>query len=97
MDASIAEIGTASGVSGDLVADSFELSAANVLEVLTLRRRGGRFIEVDGNLVPLPYLLAHVPRHSHAIFNRDALNRNEGHHVGGSHPRMRTLMLIQID
>ena len=38
-----------------------------------------------------------MPRHGHAIFNGHAVNRNERHHIGRPHPRMRSLMHSQVN
>ena len=89
--------GLRAGHGRNLVANALELAAANVLEVLPLRRGGRSFIKIDRNLIALPDLRAHVPRHHHAIFQRDALDGNERHHVGGAHARMRALMRVQVD
>ena len=38
-----------------------------------------------------------MPRHRNTILNRHPIDRNERHHVGRAHARMRPLMHIQID
>ena len=54
MNTRVADVGTARGVGGNFCADAFELTAAYVFKILTLRRRGGGFVEIDRNLVALP-------------------------------------------
>ena len=97
MHARLAEIRTPRRVGRNLIADAFELSAPDVLQPLPLRRRRRRFVEIHGNLKALPDFRADMPCHGNAVFNRHAFNRDERHHVGGAHARMRTLMFGQVD
>ena len=89
MHARLAKIRTARGVGGDLGADAFELAAANILQALAFRSSGGGLVEINGNLKALPDLLADVVRHGHAVFDRDAVDRDERNDVGCAHARMR--------
>ncbi len=58
MDPRFAEIRLARGIGRDVGANALELSTANVLEILPLRRSGCCLIEVNRNLIALPDLLA---------------------------------------
>ena len=91
------EIGLARRIGGDIGSYTLKLSAPDVLQVLPFWRSGRRFVEVHRNLVALPYLLAHVPRHRYTVFDSHAINGDEWHHVCRAHPRMRALMLGQVD
>src|SRR2546421_3106799 len=51
--------------------------------------------KVDRNLITLPDLRPHVARHGHTVLEREALNRNERHHIRCAHTGMRPLMLVQ--
>ena len=97
MHTHFSEVGAAGGVGRDLVADAFELSAADVLEVGALRRSGRGFVKIHGNLKALPDLLTHVAGHCHTIFDGDAINRNERDDIGCTHARVRPLVLRQVD
>ena len=93
----LAEVRLARGVGGDLVADALELAAANVLKILPLGRRGRGFVKVNRNLKSPGDLGADVLGHGNAVFDGDAVNGDEGHHIGCTHARMRALMLGQVD
>src|SRR5208337_3045464 len=97
MHARLTEIRLARRIGGNLRADAFELTAANILQVLPFRRSRGGFIKVDGDLETLRNLSSDVSCHGDAVFDSDAVNRDKGHDVGCAHARVRTLMLGQID
>ena len=97
MHTGLAEIRAACGVGGDLGADAFELAAANIFQALSFGDSGGGFVEIHGNLVALPDLLTNVAGHSHAVFNGDAVDGDEGNYVGRAHARMRARMDIEVD
>ena len=97
MHAGVAEIGTARGVGGDVGADAFELSAANVFQILALGSGGGGFVEIDGDLIPLPDFFADMARHGYAIFDGDAVDGDERHDVGRAHAGMRALVEVEVD
>src|SRR5208283_3933079 len=97
MDARLAEIGLARGVGRNVGTDAFELTAANVLQVLTLGRGCGGFIEIDGDLKAFCDLGSYVAGHGYAVFDSDAVDWYEGHYVGCAHTRVRTLMFGEID
>src|SRR5262249_47168885 len=97
MKAGVAVVGPAGRIRADFVANSFELSAADVLQTLPLRGRSRGLVEVNRNFVALPNLLSNVARHSHAIFDSNAFDGDEGDDVGSAQPRVRTLVMIQID
>src|SRR4051794_17827139 len=81
----------------DLLANDFELSSTNILEILPLRRSCGCFVEVNRNLKTLPDLLANVPRHGDTVFNADTFDRDEWDDVGGAKTGMCAFVCIQID
>jgi len=60
MNARLAEVGLADRVRRDFVANSLELAAANVLEILALGRNGGGFVEIDRNPEAARDLGSHV-------------------------------------
>jgi len=97
MHAGLAEVGMSCGVGGDLGADAFELAAANVFQSLTFGSAGRSFVEVDGNLEALPYLLADVVGHGHAVFNGDAVDGDERDDIGRAHAGMRAGMRVEVD
>ena len=97
MHARLSEVGLARRVGGNLVANSLELAAANVLQVLPLGRRRCGFVEINGNLEALPNYCSHVPGHGHAIFNRHAVDGDEGNYVCRSHARVRALVAGEVD
>ena len=97
MHARLAEVRLALRLRGDLVADALELAAADIFQILPLRRRRGGLVKIDRNLVAAGDLRAHVLGHGHAIFNRHPVDGNEGNDVGGAHARMRAGVLRQVD
>ena len=76
---------------------AFKLAAADVFEILPLGRGGGGLVQIDGNLVALPDFRAHVPRHGHAILKSDAVDGDEGNHVGRAQARVRALVTGEVD
>src|SRR5262249_26163052 len=84
----------ARGIGGNLIANAFELPPPNVLEVLTIRSGRCRLIKINRNLVTLPNLLAHMPRHRNTVFEPHTFDGDERHNVGRAHPRMGALVLI---
>src|SRR5581483_11762605 len=97
MNAGIAEIRLPRWIGSDVGAYAFKLSAPDILQILPLRRSGGRLIEINRNLMTLPDLLAYVASHGDAIFDGNAFNGDERHHVGRPHAGMRALVNIQIN
>ena len=97
MHVRLAEIGHARGIGGDFVANALELASANVLKILARGRGGGGLVEIDRNLETLPDFGSHMPRHRHAIFESNTVNRDERNHVGCAHPRVRALVARQIN
>ena len=83
-----AKIRPPNGISANFSTNPFELSAANVLKPLPFRRPGRGFVKVYGNLIALPDLLPNMVRHRDTVFDGDTIDRDEGHHVRGSHARM---------
>src|SRR5437660_5948277 len=97
MHAGVTKVRTAGGVRGDLGANAFELAAANILEALALGNSGRGFVQIDRNMVAVPDLLPYVDGHGHAVFDGDAVDRDEGNYVGRSHARMGAGMDVEID
>ena len=93
----LAEVRLARRIGRNLRANSFKLPAPDVFQILPLRRSRRRLVQINRNLKSLPDLLAHMTRHGDAILDGHAINRNERHHVGRAHARMRALMLGQIN
>jgi len=97
MEAAFSVIGFARGVGGDIGANAFKLAAANVLKVLALGRRGSGFVKVDRNVEALVDFGGNVARHGNTVFEGDAVDGDKRDDVGGSHARMRALMLGEVD
>src|SRR6185369_2993817 len=97
MDARLTIVGLTRWVGRNVVANPFELSAPNIFQVLPLGRCGCRLVQVDRDLITLPYLFAYVPRHGYAVFNAQAFDWNEGNNLGCTHAWMRSLMFSEID
>jgi hypothetical protein len=95
--AGLAEIGLARPVGGNLVANSLELTAPHIFKILSFGHGRGGLVEVHRNSVALRNFRSHVPSHDHAVFQRDAVNGNEGNHVGGTHAGVRALVAGQVD
>ena len=77
--------------------DAFELPAADVFQILPLRRGSGRFVKVDGHLIALPDFRANMPGHRDAVFNRQTVDWNKRNYIRRSHAGMRAGMDIQVD
>ena len=73
----------------DLLADLLELAAPNVGEILAHGTRRRALVEEHGNAELLADALAERAREGDALLHRRALERNEGHDIGGAHARMR--------
>ena len=97
MQLGLAKVRLARRIRRDLRSNPLKLTAPNVLQILSLRRCRRRFVQINRNLITLPDLFSHTPRHPDAIFNGHTVNRNEGHHIGRAHSRMRPLVHIQVD
>ena len=97
MHAQFSKVRAARGIGGNLVANPLELPAPDVFQIRALGRGRRGFVQVHGDLEALPDLLAYMTRHSDAVFDRDAVDRDERHNVGSTHARMGALVLGQID
>jgi hypothetical protein len=97
MNACLSKVRLARRIRGDLITNSLKLPAANVLEILALRRCCSGFIKIHRDLEPLCDLGAHVLCHRHAVFNRHAVNRDKWNDIGRTHARMRSSVLCQVD
>ena len=93
----ISKIRFAGGIGGYFVANSFELSPPDVFQILAFRGNRSRFVQIDRNLIPPPYLFADMPGDGYAIFDADAFDRNKRHHISRAQAWMRSLMVVQID
>src|SRR5262249_19899871 len=69
----------------------------DILKILTLRRGRRRLVEVHRNLISLPNLLPDMARHGDAVFDGQALDGDEWHHIRRPHTRVRALVLGQIN
>src|SRR4030088_2779526 len=97
MHTGIAVVRLARRIRRVLCAIAFDRAATDIFQILPLRRRRCRFIEINRNLVTLPDLLTDVAGHGHAIFNGDTVDGNERHDVRCSHTWVRALMFRQVD
>src|SRR5215217_7284970 len=80
-----------------LVANSFELAASHVGQVLPLGTRGGPLIQEDWNLELSSHAVTDCASENDAVLHRRALERDEGHDVGRTHARMLASVVIEID
>src|SRR5271155_3222644 len=97
MDAGFAEIGLARWVGRNVGTDTFELTAANILQVLAFGRGRSRFIKINWDLEAFRDLSSDPARHGYAVFDGDAVNRDKGYDIGCTHARVRALMFGEID
>src|SRR5208282_2630159 len=97
MHAGLAEIRLARGIGLYFGTYAFELTAADILQVLPFGRGRGGFVKIDRDLEAFRNLGADVARHGDAVFNRHTIDRNKGHDIGCSHARVRTLVFREID
>ena len=81
----------------ELVAQSLELSPANVREIHARWARCRSLIEINGNLQLTANPLAKLLRENHAVFHRRTFERNERNDIRRADTRMLSLMLPQID
>src|SRR5208337_2034082 len=97
MHAGLAKIRAAGRIGRDLGADAFELPATDVLQILALRRGGGGFVKIDGNLEALPDFFADMASHGDAVFNGDAVDRDEGDDVSSAHAGMGASVGVEVN
>ncbi len=97
MHTRLAEIGLAGGIGGNFVANSLELAAANVFEVLPFGRGRGGFVKIDRDMEAPGDFGSDVAGHGDAVINGDAVDGDEGNHIGRAHARVRALMPGQVD
>ena len=74
-----------------------ELAAADILEVLAGRIRGGFLVEIDRDLEARRHLGSDFLRERHAVGHGHAFNRHERHHVDGAQPRMLAGVAAEVD
>src|ERR1017187_5735617 len=97
MHAGLAEVRLARGIGLYFGTYAFELTAANIFEVLPFGRGRGGFVKIDRDLEAFRDFGSDVARHGDAVFDGDAINRDKGHDIGCSHARVRTLVFREID
>ena len=59
--------------------------------------RGRLLVQEDGQLVATGHFLANFARQGNGLFHRHALNRNKRHHIDGTHTRVLSLVVVQVD
>ena len=96
MQSRLAKIRPARRIRLDLFPQTLKLSAPDVFQILALRRRCRRLVQIHGHLEALPDFRAHMLRHGHTVFKRDAVDGNERHHIGRAHAGVRALMLRKV-
>ena len=97
MQARLADIRRAVGIVQHFFAQAFELPFADIFEIRALGPLRGRFVEIDGNAIALPDFARRFLGESDAIFDRDAVDRDEGNHIGRADARMRARLPRQVD
>ena len=97
MDSRFADIRATRRIRRDFGANAFELPSAYVFQCLPLRNFRRRFVQVNRNLIAVPDLFANIIGHGDTIIDCYPFNGDERNYVSGSHARMRSDMIIQID
>ena len=97
MHAWLTEVRLARRVGCNVVTNSLELAATNVLQILPFGRRRRGFVEIDRDLEALPDFGAHVAGHGNAIFNCHAVDGDEGNYISRAHARVRASVLGEVD
>src|SRR5512147_2973848 len=97
MDAFRTEVRIARGVGSQLVAKSFELTAPNVGEVLTIGARRRALVEVDRDLQLFADALAESSGERDAVVHRRAFEWDEGDDVRGTESRVFALVHGEVD
>ena len=76
---------------------AFKLALADGGQVLAVRC-GGRFlVEEDGHAVALGHGLAYFAGEGDGVVHRHAADGDEGHHVYGTHARMLSGVMVEVD
>src|ERR1700691_3671324 len=97
MQFGVAEIGEAIGIGAHLVAQAFELAAADVFQIDAVGAAGGGFIEIHGHLQAFPQTHAEFVRQAHAIFERDTFHWHERHHIDGADAGVDAFVCTEVD
>ena len=97
VNAARSEVGIAVGIRADLGTQTLELSASHVREVLAIGACGGALVQKDRDLELAADALTEGSRERDAVFHRAALERHEGHDVGGTHAGMLAAVRVEID
>src|SRR5579871_2940096 len=92
-----ANVGLAIVIAFEFVAKTFELAAADIFKVHAIGPGGGGFVEIDGNAVTLPDFVAYAASERDTVFEREALDGNEGDDVGGADARVRAGVMRHVD
>lgn len=79
------------------LAEGFKATLANDFEAFALGTEGGGFVEVDGNLQLCPNALTELMGKDGALVERDALDGDQGNHVGGANAGVDAVMGVEID
>src|SRR6185437_9773165 len=74
MAAGVAEIGLPCRIHQNVFPQAFKLSATNIFQILPLGSCGGRFVEINRDLVALPDLFPCFASERDTIFNANAFN-----------------------
>ena len=93
----VADIRIARRHGAHLLHQRFELAAADVLQVGAFGTPRGGLVKIDRNLQLAPDLGAQALGELDALFQRDAFDGDEGHHVGRADARVRALVLREVD
>src|SRR6185312_7902137 len=75
----------------------FKLTTANVFEIDSIGTLCRGFVVIDRNLEFGPDLIADAFGELDAIFESDAFDGNERHHVGSADTGMRALLYGEVD
>ena len=92
-----AEVGPPIGIRLYLLAHAFELPLADVLKISPLRPARRGLVKKGRDLKAPPGSFRHLLGDAHAIVKRHAEDRDKGDDVGRSQPRVRALLMIQIN
>jgi hypothetical protein len=79
------------------LAQTFELAAADVLQLDAVGARCGSAVEVNRDTEPAPNLKSRLTRKHRHFERRDAGDRDEGDDVGGSDTRMNASLPGEVD
>ena len=93
----LADVGAPRGIGRDGIADDFELSGAHPRQVLALGQPSSLAVEVDRDLQLLPYPGAERDGKIDRLLGGGVAQGHEWDHIGGAHPRVLTLVAVEVD